>query len=95
MTEKEKKAAFVRDYLSPCLAAAKNDPYRTWRAEYMSGEEAAARYHPREIDAKAYAELVVCTVTLDDGNEVHYYANVGCDSLSAIILDTMKVVAGK
>lgn len=95
MTEKERKAAFVRDYLSPCIAAAKNDRFHTWRAEYMSGEEAAAKYPSHFEHPEYYDELVVCTVTLKDGEEVHYYANVGCDSLSAVILDTMKAVCGK
>ena len=94
MTVSEKKAEFVRNYLSPMLAAAKDDKYHKWSAEYMSGEEAQERFHSRE-DVDYYSEVVVCTVVLDDGDEVHYYCNVSCDSLSALVYDVMKVVSGK
>lgn len=85
MSEYEQKQSFVRDYLSPLLAAAKNSKYSTWSCEYMSGAEAEEKY-PRwdEPHLKYYDECIVVTVMDRAGNPYRYYINVSADSLCCI-----------
>ena len=89
------KAAFVRDHLSPFIAAAKDNPRKHWSAEYMTGSEAKKRY-PRRDDLGLYDEVVVVTVKLlDTGEEIPYFCNVSWDSKAALVSDVWNVVAYK
>ena len=94
MTEKERKEIFVRDHLSPLIAAAKDNKYASWSAAYMSGREANEIYKPHDplFDD---IEVVVCTVEDDNGGLYCYYINVSCDSLIALAYDVLKVVMYK
>ena len=90
-----KKDVFVTDHLSPFLAAAKDNAYQRWSAEYMTGDEAKERY-PYRDDLDLYDEIVVVTVKLlDNGEEIPYFCNVSMDSIPALITDVWKVVAYK
>ena len=94
MTEYQRKEIFVREHLSPLIAAAKDSKYSSWSAAYMKGKEANEIYNPA-VPCCDEDEIVVVTVEDDDGWLHAYYINVSMDSLSALTYDVMKVVMHK
>ena len=101
--------AFVRDHLSPLVAAAKDNAYRKWNLEYMTGAEAKEVYNLPEfehiIDGDEYVVATVLTLqhsTMSDtdpgadlANAYRYYINVSLDSAMAIAYDTIKALLSK
>ena len=101
MTDEE----FVRDYLSPMVAAAKDNSFAKWKLEFLKGSEVKRMYGPPEFEhIMCCDDYVVATVrtippsTLSNADyvsEYRYYINVTMDSRSAIAYDVMKVLICK
>lgn len=89
-----KRREFVRDYLSPMVAAAKNGPNTKWILEFCLGEEIIARYDPPQyehiISGDEYVVAAVSQNDAADKDPYRYYINVSMDSMSAIAYDVMK-----
>lgn len=88
----ERKKEFVRDHVSPLIAAAKNSMYGTWTCEYMLGFEANSQYETRFFDRD---ELVLATVTDENGNQYRYWIDVTYDSRAAIAYDVLRYLLDK
>lgn len=86
---------FVREYLSPAVAAALNNKYRSWKCEYKTGDEILAAGAPKFERILEWYEYVVATVTDDTGDTYCYYINVSMDSNSAILYDVVRAIYGK